>query len=175
MEMIRNFIPIIIITLIVLYPEEIIKFTSTVLGKLVAILISLCLMYFIDIKYSIIAIIVILYYASLGKTEGFSDAKQLFREQNCKNGVLTHKNLPVKTEMAQYVFPELNFERNPCDPCSETCDFDILEEKLKNEEQLIAPKNSNDWFKEVWSTITNVSSTPGSISDITGESFAKIM
>ena len=157
MEIIRNFIPIILITAIVLYPEKIIEFTDTILGKIVAVALSLCLMYFIDIKYSIIAVIVILYYASLDKNEGFNDAKQLFREQNCKNGELKYKNLPVKTEMASHVFPELEFERKPCNPCDVNCDFAIIEEKMKTEEELIAPKNSNDWFHEVWSKLTKPS------------------
>lgn len=175
MENIQNIIPIILITIIVLYTDKIAQFINTILGKLCAIVIISCLMYFIDIRYSIYAIIVILYYLSLDKQEGFNDAKQLFREQNCKNGLLTHKNQPVKTEMAQHVFPELNFKGKSCDPCSQTCDFDILEEKLKNEERLIAPKNSNDWVSEVFATKPNIVSNPVSISNITTESFAKIM
>jgi hypothetical protein len=175
MENIKNIIPIILITIIVLYTDKIQQFTNTILGKVSAIVVISCLTYFIDIRYSIFAIIVILYYLSLDNHEGFNNAKQLFREQNCKNGLLTHKNQPVKTEMAQHVFPELNFKGKSCDPCSQTCDFDILEEKLKNEELLIAPKNSNDWVSEIFATKPNVASNPVGASDIRTESFAKIM
>lgn len=173
MEMIQNIIPIIIITILVLYPENASHFANTILGKMIAIVLiifySLC-----RIEYGvIICILIIAYYRNMHYEEGFQNAKELFREQNCKNGILTNKNLPVKTEMAQQIFPELNFKKNQCNPCDNSCDFSILEEKMKNEESLTAPKNSNDWFHETWSTITNISSNP--IPTTSNKSFSTIM
>jgi hypothetical protein len=127
------------------------------------------------ILYGVIAcILVILYYRSTS-VEGFTDAKQSFREQNCRNGELMHKNLPVKTEMTGHVFPEIAFESKPCNPCSETCDFSIIEEKMANEEDLVAPKNSNDWFHETWSKLWGISSNPVPAFRLKSEPFSNIL
>jgi hypothetical protein len=142
-----------------MYPDNVAVFAETILGKLFIVAV---IVFFSSIRvvYGVIAsIFVILYYRSTS-VEGFNDAKQSFREQNCKNGVLMHKNLPVKTEMAEHVFPELSFESKPCNPCSETCDFSIVEEKMSHEEDLVAPKNSNDWFHETWSKVWGVTTNP---------------
>jgi len=159
MEIVYNIIPVILITVIVMYPDNVAVFAETILGKLFIVAV---IVFFSSIRvvYGVIAsIFVILYYRSTS-VEGFNDAKQSFREQNCKNGVLMHKNLPVKTEMAEHVFPELSFESKPCNPCSETCDFSIVEEKMSHEEDLVAPKNSNDWFHETWSKVWGVTTNP---------------
>ena len=159
MEIIINIIPVILITIVILYPENVATFAHSILGKL-CIVTLIVFFSSVRILYGVIAcILVILYYKS-NSVEGFNDAKQSFREQNCKNGELMHKNLPVKIEMANHVYPELSFESKPCNPCSDTCDFSIIEEKMSNEEDLVAPKNSNDWFHETWSKLWGVASNP---------------
>jgi hypothetical protein len=174
MEIILNIIPVILITIVILYPENVASFAETILGKLFIV----ALIVFVSsvrILYGVIAcILVILYYKS-NSVEGFNDAKQSFREQNCKNGDLVHKNLPVKIEMANHVYPELSFKSKPCNPCSETCDFSIIEEKMSNEEDLVAPKNSNDWFHETWSKIWGVASNPVPAFRLKSEPFANIL
>jgi hypothetical protein len=73
-----------------------------------------------------------------------SQFKQYFKNQNCKKGELKFKNITVRNEIAPHIFPELKYENEPCNPCSDTCNFAIIEEKIKNEDALMKPVNSND-------------------------------
>jgi hypothetical protein len=73
-----------------------------------------------------------------------SQFKQYFKNQNCKKGELKFKNITVKNEIAPHIFPELKYENEPCNPCSNTCNFSIIEEKLRTEDNLMKPVNSND-------------------------------
>jgi hypothetical protein len=68
----------------------------------------------------------------------------MFRESHCSAGTLVKKGVPVKIEMAEHVFPELAFEDTLCNPCASNCKFSIISKKLKLEEDLIRPKDSND-------------------------------
>jgi hypothetical protein len=174
MEIIENIIPIVIIASIIIYPYNASHFANSVLGKIFSILLIIFYSSSNIVYGVIVCILIVIYYRSIEYQEGFKDAKELFREQNCKNGELKYKSLPVKPEMASHVFPELEFERKPCNPCAETCDFSIVEEKMANEEVLIAPKNSNDWFHDAWSKITNIPSNP-SPSESSATSFSTIM
>jgi len=109
---------------------------------------------YVDVLYGLLCCaIVILYYQS-DYVEGFSDFRATFVSQNCVKGALVHKGVPVKTEMADHVFPELEFPRGEkCNPCAETCNFSIIEEKLKTESELVTPKDSNEW---AWTDFTGV-------------------
>jgi hypothetical protein len=63
--------------------------------------------------------------------------KQTFRNENCSsNGVLKYKNMDVKNEMAEHIFPELKYKNGACNPCSKTCDFSIIETRIKTEDEL---------------------------------------
>ena len=74
----------------------------------------------------------------------FNDAKEEFIREKCKNGVLMYKDLPVKTEMADHVYSEIKFNKSKkCNPCDRTCDYNIVEAKLKTQEAL-TPKRSRD-------------------------------
>jgi hypothetical protein len=64
-----------------------------------------------------------------------------FRREHCKKGMLTHKDMNVKNEMAQHVYPELQFKKEYCNACSPTCQFSIIESKLKTEIKLL-PQSS---------------------------------
>lgn len=64
-----------------------------------------------------------------------------FRREHCKKGALTHKDMNVKHEMAQHVYPELKFKKDFCNACSPTCKFSIIESKLKTELKLL-PQSS---------------------------------
>jgi hypothetical protein len=70
--------------------------------------------------------------------------KKQFKKQNCQDNELKFKNITVKNEIAPHIFPELKYENEPCNPCSDTCNFSIIEEKIKNEDALMKPVNSND-------------------------------
>lgn len=81
--------------------------------------------------------------------EQFNDAKDEFIKEKCKKGVLMYKDLPVKSEMADHIYSEIKFNtKQKCNPCDRTCDYNIVEAKLKTEQELI-PKTSNkilDYF-----------------------------
>lgn len=79
--------------------------------------------------------------------------KQEFRERNCKKnekngrygrngkngatGQLIYKDMSVKSEYAEHVFPELEFIDEPCNPCNDSCKFSIIESKLSTELSMI--------------------------------------
>lgn len=46
-----------------------------------------------------------------------------FRKKNCKNGYLKNKEMNVKSEMAEHVFPEMKYKNVVCNPCDETCEI----------------------------------------------------
>jgi hypothetical protein len=66
-----------------------------------------------------------------------NDKKQdAFRSENCIKGELTNKDVSVKYEMTEHVFPEIKFRRGACNPCLKTCEFSIVESKINTEEKL---------------------------------------
>jgi hypothetical protein len=74
----------------------------------------------------------------------FNAAKDEFIKEKCKNGVLMYKDMPVKTEMSDHVYSEISFNgKGKCNPCDRTCDYNIVEAKIKTETELI-PKFSKD-------------------------------
>jgi len=48
-----------------------------------------------------------------------------FRKNNCKNGVLTFKNINIKNEMAEFIFPNMKFNNRICNPCNNTCQITV--------------------------------------------------
>jgi hypothetical protein len=69
-----------------------------------------------------------------------------FRKTNCdEKGKLKYKGGIVQTEMADHVFREIQFPNNSakCNPCDESCEFSIVEERLTREEEM-RPVSSND-------------------------------
>jgi hypothetical protein len=59
-----------------------------------------------------------------------------FRKNQCVNGELKNKGIKVNYEMAEHVFPEIKFRRGVCNPCSNSCDFSIIESKINTEQSL---------------------------------------
>ncbi len=74
----------------------------------------------------------------------FNDAKDAFVKEKCKNGVLMYKMMPVRNDMADHVYSEIKFTGDKCNPCSNTCDYNIIEAKMKVEESMI-PRISRDY------------------------------
>jgi hypothetical protein len=66
-----------------------------------------------------------------------SDLISQFKTKNCIKGELKYKDMTVKNDMTEHVFSELAFENQPCNPCSITCNYSIIEEKLKTEEKML--------------------------------------
>jgi hypothetical protein len=94
-----------------------------------------------------------------------TEFKQYFRKQNCKNGELKFKNITVKNEIAPHIFPELKYENEPCNPCSDTCNFSIIEEKIKNEDALMKPVNSNNIMPNIPKNVFNTIPSIGVVSE----------
>lgn len=88
------------------------------------------------------------YKVSLITIDQFNDTKDAFIKEKCKNGVLMYKMMPVRNEMADHVYSEIKFiDDNKCNPCDSTCDYNIIEAKLKTQESLIS-KISKPWFSK---------------------------
>jgi hypothetical protein len=66
-----------------------------------------------------------------------------FRKQYCEGNILKYKDMNVRGDMIEHIFPEVEYKEDKCNPCSETCDFSIIENRIKTENQLI-PKFSKD-------------------------------
>jgi len=81
------------------------------------------------------------------KFDGAASSKTIllddFRQEYCVAGKLTYKNMEVKPDMVEHVFPEINFNKEECSPCSKSCDFSILENRIKVETDLIPKDSSN--------------------------------
>jgi hypothetical protein len=164
-----EFITIFFIVLGVMFEKKMRELSFTLLGKLLAILLIIFYTIYDTIAGVFMCGLVILYY-QCSFFEGFEEAfetftskintntkesltpelRSQFESQYCKNGELKYKNNGVKTEMATHVFPELKFNNEECNPCSPDCDYSVIEEKmmerLKNEDEITKPKDSNGWF-----------------------------
>jgi hypothetical protein len=46
--------------------------------------------------------------------------------------------MKVKPEMVSHIFPELKFKNSECNVCDNTCEFSIIENRLKNEKELFS-------------------------------------
>ena len=82
-------------------------------------------------------------------------AETKFVEQKCPNGdLIAHSRTPigdfhVPTEMAEHIFPELAYPGPPCNPCSQQCAFKIVDKRILAEDEIMLPKNSNEWFETI--------------------------
>lgn len=170
---VAQFIPIVLLFLLLAHARSLARFSHTILGKVAAVLIILFYTY-VDVLAGVLACaIVLLYYQTDfvenmlnmeadesmdietkkkagDRTEGMAEyvredptidtslVMDTFRAEHCENGVLKHKGMRVKTDMAQHIFPELKFGADTdCDPCAKSCIFSVIESKLKTEEAVI--------------------------------------
>lgn len=84
----------------------------------------------------------------------------------------------VSTEMIEHVFPELGFSKvdggKKCNPCDKTCNFSIREKKLKTEQIMITPKQSNAWYDTLigFAGGSNGYSDPITVPGVISESFS---
>lgn len=93
------------------------------------------------------------------------ELRHQFEKQYCKKHNLTYKNMDVKDDMIYHVFPEIEFKNNRCNPCDKNCEFSVIEEKLKHEDDLTKPKDSNDW---TWSSMFSSSNEKKEIKESIG-------
>ena len=85
--------------------------------------------------------------------EGLSTDYYDFQKNYCRNSQLYYKEYPIKTEMAEHIFPQIKFDSNRCNPCDPNCKFSFVEQKIRKEYDLILPKSSNDSYYDSWKDI----------------------
>lgn len=66
-----------------------------------------------------------------------------FKKINCTNGILKYKNMEVKEDMIQHVFPEIVYKDNACNVCSPGCGFSIIESKFLAESKISPVSSTN--------------------------------
>jgi hypothetical protein len=179
---VAQFIPIVLLFLLLAHARSLARFSHTILGKVAAVLIILFYTY-VDVLAGVLACAIVLLYYQTDFVENMlnmeadelmdtheilddyyietktktGDGKEdmvdyvredptidtslvmdTFRAEHCENGVLKHKGMRVKTDMAQHIFPELKFGTGTdCDPCAKSCIFSVIESKLKTEEAVV--------------------------------------
>lgn len=80
---------------------------------------------------------------SFEKMQNKNGYPEEFRKQYCDGNILKYKDMNVRGDMIEHIFPEIEYKNEKCNPCTETCDFSVIENRLKIENQLI-PKFSKD-------------------------------
>lgn len=163
-----QFLPMILILYFLSDTSNFISMSNTVLGRLLAI-VAILLYTKLNVLYGILAcLLTIVYYDSdtvssaIGikyQTEGFetpkdSDPKDEFRKENCVNGQLVKKGQAVKKDMIEHVFPEID-NATRCNVCNSNCDFTLLDQRMRAEENLLKPRDSNE--SDAW-TISRLTS-----------------
>lgn len=66
-----------------------------------------------------------------------------FKKLNCTNGILKHKNMEVKQDMVQHVFPEIVYKDQVCNVCTPGCKFSIIESKFLAESKISPASSTN--------------------------------
>ena len=207
---IAQFIPIVIIMLLLSYSKEFVEFSHSILGKLTALALILFYTYLDKYLGVVICLSIIIYYQSdyvenmlntddimnklvekfeqnksiqedeqqvsgveqstpvKGPTklnesmtilsrvygsnsntnEGMSVIDQ-FRDEHCKGTTLMHKNMKVKPDMIEHLYPNIQFNKGKCNICDSTCEFSIIENRLKTEKALLYDKDKADKATEL--------------------------
>jgi len=158
-NVITQFIPIVFIFSLISYTQPTILFCHSILGKIIAIIIIAFYSYLDKYVGLFVCALVVLFYQlnivenslNIFEKEAFVDymdeyddnvffdtpkSHTTFRDRNCKNGDLEYKNMKVKPDMADVVFPELEFKNDPCNPCVSGCKFSIIEAKMNTQDEL---------------------------------------
>lgn len=64
-----------------------------------------------------------------------------FRNEHCKGTTLMHKDMKVKPDMVEHIYPNIQFNNGKCNICDRTCDFSIIENRLRTEKALLYDKD----------------------------------
>ena len=78
-----------------------------------------------------------------------------FQQEHCEQGSLKYKDMDVKSEMAEHVFPEIDYKNDykKCNPCDNACHYSIVAKKMISEDNMIKSRNSKDdlsWFHQIF-------------------------
>ena len=74
-----------------------------------------------------------------GLKEVVKENEAIFRHEHCKKGKLLYKSCEFKNENATHIFPEMKFSQSPCNPCDETCRFEVKKQQV---EKILEPIES---------------------------------
>ena len=93
-----------------------------------------------------------------------------FQQEHCEHGSLKYKDMNVKSEMAEHVFPEIEYKNdyNKCNPCDSACHYSIVAKKMISEDNIIKSRNSKDdlsWFHQIFGQSTNPVGAIGVVSE----------
>jgi hypothetical protein len=151
LRMCGELLPVLLLSGLVLYEKHMENIALSPLGKIIAVLVIVYYVESCGVVYGLFScLFIIVYYVFIYRrinnqyyVENFATMND-FRSQNCKNDVLLHKGSPVKTEMVEHIYPDIQFSNEKCNPCSETCEFSIVEQQLQAAEML-HPKTSDDF------------------------------
>jgi dTDP-4-dehydrorhamnose reductase len=70
-------------------------------------------------------------YESPSTNKNLSEStKSDFRKIHCEKGHLVNKGQVVKADMAEHIFPEIEFHNEKCNLCDPTCNFSVIEKQL---------------------------------------------
>jgi len=192
-KIIVEFIPILAITLFTLYTKATMEFSHTILGKLLAIF-AIVVYSLMDKWYGLLVCGIVIFYYQLFVVEGMTsyttndtiysndgeqNPKSLennnifvkeFQQEHCEQGSLKYKDMDVKSEMAEHVFPEIDYKNdyNKCNPCDTACHYSIVAKKMISEDNMIKSRNSKDdlsWFHQIFSQSTNPMGAIGVVSE----------
>jgi hypothetical protein len=191
---IAQFIPIVLIFILISFSKSAVKFSNTILGKIIAVCIIIFYVMIDKLLGTAVCLFIIFYYQtdiyenmlnmdldesdniatveveikdqpgdheiddyvflepdSKKKKEGMMNYIELyddnsdnilfkndelqkeFRKENCVKGELMNKDMKVKYELTEHVFPEVRFRRGFCNPCQPDCEYSIIEQKLDTE------------------------------------------
>jgi hypothetical protein len=189
-KIVVEFIPILAITLFALYTKPVIEFSHTILGKLLALFVIM-IYTLIDKWWGLFVCAIVIFYYQLFVVEGMeprvqenmdtpshvADSEQThlvkeFQQEHCEQGSLKYKDMDVKSEMADHIFPEIEYrhESNKCNPCDSACYYSIVAKKINTENNMTKPKNSKDdmdWLQQIFgeNSATNTVGAIGTVSE----------
>lgn len=153
---ITEFSLILLICLFVFYTDQTLSFSRTLLGKLITVLL---IIFFtsINILYGLIfCILVIAYY----KTDFVEQLLNMDDKQNIEIEKLERdpKVVEVPDTENDFVFSEDTHEliKTNKTPTANS----IIQNKITMEEDVVKPKNSNDWVSKIWESVNPYAATP---------------
>jgi hypothetical protein len=150
-EIVAQFIPILIPLLILTQFKPFLSFSHTVFGKFIAV----CIIIFYTMIHKVLGLFVcalIIFYYQTDYVERmmnyYQETQPLanisteeyrlsnFRSEHCIDSELTYKDMLVRNDVADLVFPEIVYPGKRCNVCDSNCQVRISDIKLTTENKL---------------------------------------
>jgi hypothetical protein len=158
------YLPAVLLIVLIILPQYTTSFSHSVLGKMFCIA-TIVFYTSVDKYVGLLICGIVIYHYQTDRLETMMDMNEIFnyfgvsekenvakdvtlekpdenavssfQHDNCVDGVLTYKGNEVKTDMAQHIFPEINYENKKCNPCDKLCKISIIEEEKVKEDNSI--------------------------------------